>query len=108
MKSKIKHFYITMMIAIVAFGGVMTGCGASEEKTLLETENVVVTRLGRDTSVEDVQAGKIYNFTLKRVENGTRNSHKATKSNESEYLKVTIAGKTLIVEDKETGETYYF
>lgn len=108
MKLKIRNLYLSIMITIVAFSGVLTGCGVREPKTLLETENIVVTRSGKHTSVEDVQGDQVYNFTLKRVEKDAQESHKVKESNESKCLKITLAGKVIVIEDKLTGETYYF
>lgn len=118
MKQKIRKAVLSLTAAVTIAGSAfcMTACGdtgniffqnKSDNVTLLKTENVIVKRSGNDTEVLDVKGNKKYTYTLKRVRKGTGEGHRANCT-ESEYIKVISAGKVIVIEDKGTGETYYF
>lgn len=111
MKQRARRIMFSLTAAFIISGTAlcMTACGDTDqqENTLLKTESVIVTRSGNDTEVLDLKGNKKYTYTLKRARKGTGESHKAN-STESEYIKIIVAGKVIVIEDKASGNTYYF
>lgn len=93
-----------MIVAAALISCLLTGCQDSE-KTLLNTDNVLVTRAEGITTVLDARSGEQRHY--ERKWKGSGSDAKAAKGAAETKNLLIYTGRELVIQDKTTKEVYH-